>query len=131
MEHPMIEMTPLIDRYFELWNETDSRRRLELIARTFTEDARYLSPQFEGAGHDGIELLAQGLRDHFASYRFLRTSEIDAHHDHVRFSWELVPPSGQPRFAAGVNFGVVAADGRLRTLTGFLDQAPTFEGEHE
>jgi hypothetical protein len=130
MEDPMTEMTPVIDRYFALWNEPDPGRRRDLIAQTFTEDASYVSPQFAAEGHDGISVLAQNLADHLAGYRFLRTGEIDAHHDHLRFTWEVVPPEGQPRFAAGVNFGVLADDGRLRTLTGFLDQAPPFEGGH-
>ncbi len=32
---------------------------------------------------------------------------------------------GGPVFADGVDFGVLAADGRLRAITGFIDHAPS------
>ena len=48
---------------------------------------------------------------------------VDAHSGHVRFGWHLAPDGG-PALAAGVDFGVIAGDGRLETITGFLDHAP-------
>ena len=47
----------------------------------------------------------------------------------VRFAWELAA-DGQPPLVAGVDFGVLAPDGRLRTITGFLDRVPTGAAGH-
>ena len=44
----------------------------------------------------------------------------------VRFSWELGPEDGAA-LAGGVDFGVIAA-GRLQSITGFLDFAPSANG---
>ncbi len=57
-------------------------------------------------------------------HRFRLTGAVDSHHDRLRFAWELVGPSSFGPIFAGVDFGVVAPDGRLRAITGFLDHAP-------
>jgi len=99
---------------------TACKRRRELIARTWTEDASYIDPLMEGAGQAGIDAMTAGVQAQFPGHAFRRTSEIDAHHDRIRFSWELAP-EGRPAVAIGTDFGIVAADGRLQTITGFLD----------
>ena len=119
----MTNPTELIERYFAMWNETDAGRRRELIARTWTEDARYIDPMLEGEGQGGIDAMVAAVHARFPGYRFRRTSDIDLHHDSVRFAWALAPEDG-PDFADGVDFGVVAQDGRLRAITGFIDRAP-------
>lgn len=126
----MTDMTQLVDRYIAIWNETDPIRRRELIAQTFTEDGVHLGPLLNGDGHEGIEAMARNIQEHLPGHRFRRSGEIDAHHDRVRFTWEIFPPEGAPRFAAGVDFGVLAADGRLRSMTAFLDQAPVQAVDH-
>ena len=44
-----------------------------------------------------------------------------------RFSWELGPEDGPP-LAGGVDFGALVGD-RLEALTGFLDFAPSPNGQ--
>ena len=123
----MSDLERVIDCYFAIWNETDAGRRRDLIARTWTEDASYLDPLLSGDGPDGIDAMVRGVQERFPGHRFRRSGEIDVHHDRVRFGWELVPAEGQAPLVAGVDFGVVAADGRWRTVTGFLDHAPVLK----
>jgi hypothetical protein len=47
---------------------------------------------------------------------------VDAHHDVVRFSWALGPEEALA--LSGVDFGVIADDGRFRSITGFFDFMP-------
>ncbi len=112
----------VIDQYIAAWNETDAEVRRDLITRTWTEDGSYLDPLMSGEGHDGIDAMIGGVQTQFPGFRFRRTGGLDAHHDRVRFSWELGPAGGPP-LAGGVDFGVLA-DGRLQSITGFLDFAP-------
>ena len=119
----MTDTTEIIERYFAMWNETDAERRRGLIAKTWTEDAHYVDPMLEGDGQSGIDAMVAAVHERFPGYRFRRIGEIDRHHDRLRFAWELAPEGG-PVFAGGVDFGVVAADGRLMTITGFIDHAP-------
>jgi hypothetical protein len=124
------ELNRVIDRYVAIWNETDPDKRRVLIAEAFTEDGAYLGPLLDGDGHAGIEAMAQGIQAHLAGHRFRRIGEIDAHHDRVRYSWEILTPDVAERFAAGTDFVVLAPDGRLRSVTAFLDQAPAQPAPH-
>ena len=117
------ELEQLIDRYIAIWNATDPDHRRDLIARTWSEDASYLDPLLQGDGPDGIDAMVQSVQERFPGHRFRRTGALDAHHDRVRFAWELAA-DGQPPLVAGVDFGVLSPDGRLRSVTGFLDQVP-------
>jgi hypothetical protein len=118
----MSNLTDLIDRYIAMWNETDAKRRRDLIARVWSENASYLDPLMQGEGHSGIDAMVNGVQERFPGHRFRRTSDVDAHHDRVRFAWELAPEKG-PALVSGIDFGVVAGD-RLQAITGFLDQVP-------
>jgi len=122
----MSNLTDLIDRYIAAWNETDTERRRDLIARTWTEDASYVDPVMQGDGRTGIDAMVQGVQERFPGHRFRRTSDVETVRDRVRFSWELAPESG-PAIVGGTDFGIVAADGRLQAITGFFDQAPATE----
>jgi hypothetical protein len=117
----MSNHTDLIDRYIAVWNETDATRRRALIEKTWTETATYLDPVLEGDRQAGIDTMIQQVQTRFPGHRFRRTSEVDAHHDRVRFTWELAPESG-PAVVKGTDYGIVAADQRLQAITGFFDQ---------
>jgi hypothetical protein len=118
----MQDITTLIDRYIEMWNEPDPERRRALAGAVVTDDADYLDPVMAGAGADGIAEMIGGAQAQFPSHRFVLASGPDLHHDRVRFSWVLVPDGGDP-IATGFDFGTVAPDGRLRSVTGFLELA--------
>lgn len=112
----------LVDRYIDAWNEIDPQARLALVAQAYTEDATYLDPLLEGTGHAGIAAMIAAAQPQFDGARFRRTSDVDAHHDVVRFSWALGPEDAPA--LAGQDFGVVAADGRFQSITGFFDFMP-------
>jgi hypothetical protein len=115
----MSNPTELIDHYIAMWNETDPARRRKLIAETWTEGASYRDPKLEGDGRDGIDAMVAAVQAAYPGYRFRRTSEVDVHHDRVRFTWELAPEGG-PLFVGGTDFGVIAGE-RLQAMTGFFD----------
>ena len=51
-------------------------------------------------------------------------SGIEAHNDQVRFSWGAGGADQAPLYLGGTDFGVMAPDGRFRSVTGFVDAAP-------
>ncbi|MFC0401159.1 nuclear transport factor 2 family protein [Paraburkholderia rhizosphaerae] len=115
--------TALIDRYFDIWNETDAGRRLTLIAQTWASDATYVDPLLSAQSHDGIDAMIRAVHERFPRHTFRRTTAVDGFADRLRFSWELSSPDGVS-IVKGSDFGQVDADGRLRTMTGFLDEVP-------
>jgi hypothetical protein len=122
----MSDFNDLVDRYIDVWNETDAGKRQALIARTFTEGAHFIDPLQEGDGQAGIDALVAGVHERFPGYRFRRAGNVDAHHDYVRFRWELAPEGGEV-FVDGTDFASVV-DGRLHRVTGFFDRTPTVPG---
>jgi hypothetical protein len=117
----MTDITNLIDTYIATWNEGDPQRRRALVAQTFTEDGTYVDPLMQSAGTDGISEMIAGAQQQFPGHRFELAGAPDTHHDRVRFSWHLKPTDGDDVVAVGHDFGVIADDGRLRSVTGFLD----------
>ena len=103
-------------------------RRASAAARssreTCTEDAGYLDPLMSGRGprrhrRDDRGAPSSSSRATASSSR----SEPDAHHDRVRFTWNLshgADPADAP-VAVGIDFATLAEDGRLRSVTGFLE----------
>ena len=118
----MTDITTTVDRYLAAFNETDAERRRALVAEVFTEDAGYVDPLMTSAGRDGIAAMIAGAQQQFAGHRFELADGPDAHHDRVRFSWHLVADGGT-RVATGLDVALVADDGRLRSVTGFLEPA--------
>jgi SnoaL-like domain len=117
----MSDVVTTVDAYLEMWNETDPVRRAELIERAWTREGRYVDPLFDAAGHRELHNMVERVHEQFPGHRFRRTSGVDAHHDQVRFTWELAAPDGAVT-AAGVDVGAVDDDGRLRNIVGFLGE---------
>ena len=117
------DLTSTIDSYLAAWNEPDPARRAELVARVWAPDGRLIDPPLAAEGHVGIADMAAALQAQFPGHRFRRASGVDAHHDQLRFGWELVGPDGAVALA-GLDVGEVAADGRLRRIVGFFGQLP-------
>ena len=110
-------------KYVDVWNETDPARRRVLIERTFTLQASYIDPLMESAGHDGLDAMIGAAQAQFAGLRFSVAGKPDGHHDYVRFSWSLAAGNAEP-LASGTDIAVVAPDGRIDRITGFLDKMP-------
>ncbi|HYF65441.1 MAG TPA: nuclear transport factor 2 family protein [Herpetosiphonaceae bacterium] len=119
--------TDVIDSYFAMWNETDAERRRALIAQAWAEDASYVDPVMSGAGHAGLDAMVAAVQDRFAGHRFQRTGPIETVQDRLRFTWELAA-AGAPPVVKGTDFGQLAGDGRLQSITGFFDTPPHSAG---
>ncbi|MYM29491.1 SnoaL-like domain-containing protein [Duganella sacchari] len=109
-------------QYLAIWNERDAAARRALVAKAFSLDASYIDPMMRGAGHDGIDAMIAGAQGQFPGYRFELAGTPDGHNDVVRFSWSLAAPGSAP-VAFGTDVAKVAPDGRLASITGFLDAA--------
>jgi hypothetical protein len=123
----------LAKRYFTLWNEPDADGRRRMIRELWTEDGRHIlqPPQeireiaarpgvampaiLEARGYEEIEARAASAYEHWVgseglSFRVRDDAERLA--DVVKFHWEAVAEDGEVA-AVGLNFLVLAADGRI------------------
>ena len=108
-----------IDRYVDSWNETDADARFAICREVWADDGRYVDPLVDATGPQAIADGLGGLQAQFPGHRVERVTGIDAHHDQARFGWTISGPDGSVVFA-GIDIVAVAADGRLRTIAGFL-----------
>jgi hypothetical protein len=122
----MSDLGTTIDTYLAAWGEPDETRRAALIDQAWAVDGRLIDPPLVGEDHDGISEMAKTMQSLYPGHTFRRTSGIDAHHEHLRFSWELVGPDGAV-VLNGIDVGDLADDGRLQRITGFFGDLPAFE----
>jgi len=118
----MTDAQTIARRYIDLWNERIPARRRELLSQTWASDARYVDPLMSGDGHDGVDALIAGVQQRFPDFKFKLIGEPNGYGEYLRFSWGL-GPDGADSPIKGTDFAVVS-DGRIRSITGFLDQVP-------
>ena len=114
----------LAQRYIATWNETDPDARQAAVADLYAEDARYVDPLVDAAGHDAIAATIGAVQQQFPGFRFRLAGPVDAHHDQLRFTWELGPADAPEAPVVGFDVAVRNGDGRLASVFGFLDRVP-------
>src|SRR6202140_317568 len=124
----MTDVNTIASRYIDLWNERTPSRRREILSQYWTSDAKYVDPLMSGDGHDGVDALIEGVQQRFPDFRFKLLGQPNGFGDHVRFSWGL-GPDGVDSPIKGTDFAVLS-DGRIKSITGFLDQVPRVMNGH-
>ncbi len=118
----MSDPQTLVARYLAPWNETDPTARQALLAAAWHDNATYVDPLAHVAGHAELDGLIAAVQAQFTGLRFRAAGTPDAHHDHLRFRWELATPDGTA-VASGTDVAIVADD-RFVAVIGFIDSMP-------
>jgi hypothetical protein len=118
----MTDINTIASRYIDLWNERSPDRRRAMLSQHWARDAKYVDPLMSGDGHDGVDALISGVQARFPDFRFQLIGQPNGFGEHLRFSWGL-GPDGADSPIKGTDFAVVQ-DGKIRSITGFLDQVP-------
>jgi SnoaL-like domain len=113
----------LADRYIAAWNETDPAARRAAMAELFADDVRYTDPLVTAESRHALDATIGAVHQQFPGFVFRLAGPVDAHHDQLRFTWEL-GPAGEAAPVAGFDVAVLDGDGRIRTVLGFLDRVP-------
>jgi hypothetical protein len=127
MTDVLSDATVLAERYIAAWNTTDPAARRQAVDNLYAEDARYVDPLVDARGREAIDATIAAAQARFPGFVFRLAGPVDAHHDLVRFTWEL-RPAGAPDDEApvvGSDVAVSDAQGRLQTVLGFLDRVPS------
>jgi len=119
-ERLAVNYDELIDRYIDSLNETDGKRRRELIEQVWTKTGVFSYPQTEVKGHNAIDVDVQKVQKQYPKAKVRRVSEIETiENKYVRFKWEFGEPNGDV-LINGWDF-VVIVDGKLDLVVGFFD----------
>ena len=130
----------LAEKYLALWNEPDADRRRRTIGELWTKDGRHflqppqeireiaaqpgigLTAILEARGYEEIEARVTSAYEHWVGSEglsFRGRDDVERLGDVVKFHWEAVARDGQV-FGVGLNFLVLAADGRIERDYTFL-----------
>jgi SnoaL-like domain len=118
----MTDAQTLVTHYLEAFNETDSDRRRELLEMLCTSDCTYTDPNVDLHGAEQLDGFIAQTQERFPGFTFTLGGPIDAHHSQARFQWHA-GPDGAPDDYVGFDV-IVAEDGRIRSVYGFMDAAP-------
>ncbi|MER6425054.1 nuclear transport factor 2 family protein [Streptomyces sp. NPDC001137] len=113
-----------VARYFEAWNAGEPEALAKAVAAAWATDGTYTDPLADVRGHDEIAALITAAHAQFPGFAFRLTGAVDGHHDTARFSWELVSEADGSAPVAGFDVITLDADGRIRSVLGFLDRVP-------
>ena len=131
----------LADKYVALWNEPDADRRRRTIAELWTEEGRHvlqppqeireiaarpgiaMTAMLEARGYEEIEARAASAYEHWVGSEglsFRGRDDAERLGDAVKFHWEAIAKDDEV-FAVGLNFLVLAADGRIERDYTFVE----------
>ena len=123
----MSDFDTVVQRYLAAWNETDPARRRAAVEKAFAADVRYVDPLAAVEGHAALDGLIGAVQGQFPGLVFSPGGPVDGHHDQARFTWHL-GPAGEEPVVVGFDVAELGPDGRIRTVLGFIDQAPAALG---
>ena len=119
----MAALEDTVHRHIQSWNATDAMERRALVETVFTPTAVYIDPLVTPTGWDAIDQTIGAVQQQFSGLRFALADGVDAHHDQVRFRWQLGAPGAEEPLVIGFDVAV-AAGGRFDRVYGFLDKVP-------
>ena len=104
----------LLENLFAVFGERDPERRLEAIARNYTEDVTWTDPDGTVQGHEALNEGAQKLLDRMPTFVFSAAGPVHVSRDLGLLNFNLGVPE-QPPAVSGVDVALVR-DGRIAVL---------------
>ena len=115
---------PTVEAYCRAWGTADRADRDRLLARVWAPDGTYTDP--ESTVVKGRKALSDEIANFLRAYPggHFRCSSPQVHHRAMRVAWVLLRADGT-QWSQGMDFGELAADGRIRRIVGFFGPLPT------
>lgn len=108
-----------IAAYCAAWNEVDPAKRDRILAPVWADDATYTDPIVHTVGREALVAHIGTVCARFPGSTIVMTSNIDIHHNVLRFYWKRILADGSSR-PEGIDFGEIAGDGKIRRIVGFF-----------
>ena len=118
-----MNVNEIVDAYGASWNEPDEGKRRALLEKSWADDAIYQDPTGRAEGRDALVAHIGGFHQMFAGSTIENTSGVDTHGSVLRFAWRMLDADGNVAIE-GMDFGELAPDGRLASITGFFGPFP-------
>jgi hypothetical protein len=122
------DLAELADRYVALWNETDAGARRAAIATLWVPEGEHFVRTLQVKGYEALEQRVIGSHEknvRYGGFRFRATGDAQLLQNAVMFHWEMVPAAGGPVAALGLEFLLLAGDGRIAVDYQFILPTPS------
>jgi hypothetical protein len=113
----------LVDAHLAAFSAPDAATRRSLIEQAWAPTGHFADPLFAATGHVEIDALAASVPGLYPDHVFTRTSGIDLHHDHARYTFAFTAPDGTV-VVDGVEVAQVGVEERLVRVIGFFGPVP-------
>ena len=110
------ELYELVGRYIAVWHEPNAELRRKRIAALWVEDGVQFTTSREIRGYKALEERVEAAHEEFVQtggFVFRLSSDVNGHHNALKFNWEMVPAGGGEVAAAGTIFLLLSDDGRI------------------
>jgi hypothetical protein len=104
----------LLENLFAVFSERDPARRMEVIARNYTEDVTWFEPDTTTQGHEAMNEQAQKLLDRMPDFVFSAAGPVHVSHDLGLLAFNMGVPEQLPA-VSGIDVALVR-DGRIAVL---------------
>ena len=111
----------MLSNLFAVFSERDRERRLQVIARNYTEDVIWTDPDATTHGHEEMNEQAQKLLDRMPDFVFSAAGPVHVSRDLGLLAFNLGVPE-QPPAVSGIDVALVR-DGRIAVLYTLLIRA--------
>jgi len=118
-----MDLQEIVNAYGASWNEIDEEKRRKLLEQSWADDAIYQDPTGRAEGREALVAHIGGFQEMMPGHTIDATSAVDTHGSVFRFAWVMTGPDGAVALE-GMDFGTVAPDGRLESITGFFGPFP-------
>lgn len=119
--------TDAVARYVRFWNTEPTEQR-RAGGEIFIDDVTYVAAVGVLTGVEALAGFTEQFVVNVGAYEFRARTQPDVHHDRARLQWEI--RVGDTSFAEGTDVLTVDGDGRIASITTFLDRAPQSADTH-
>ncbi|MBO0813139.1 MAG: isomerase [Microlunatus sp.] len=126
----MSDQIETLDQYVRFWNAETVEQQRRVAAGVFAEPVEYHAPVGVLTGAEQLINFRNQFLDHMGAASLVTRREPETHHDRARLQWEIRLAGGES-FATGTDVIAFGADGRITSVSSFLDRAPEgFDAAH-
>jgi cell division FtsZ-interacting protein ZapD len=123
-----IDFAELAERYVALWNLTDAGARRDAIASLWAPQGEHCVRTLRAKGYEALVQRVtssheKNVRD--GGFLFRAAGDAQLLENTVMFHWEMVPAAGGNVAALGLEFLVLAEDGRIAADYQFILPMPS------
>ena len=112
----------LIDKYFEVWNESDLDKRRIILKEIWFKHGEYIEPRAHLKGVDELADHIGKIQSGRPGLKIIGTSKMEVHHQIARFKWQLVK-GDKISLLDGLDIVFFTDDGKkIKKIIGFFGE---------